>query len=74
MLRLLDGGGRMVSGPEKRGRGKKTVENRRQPTRELCVKRTQMGESLTVALALQDRQKRMMRTAEELELGALLWS
>ncbi len=64
----------MVAELEKRGRGRKAGEGCHKPTRELCAKKEEMGESLIVALALQDRQKRMRRAEEELEPGAALWS
>lgn len=38
------------------------------------MKKTEMEESFAVALALQDRQKRMRRDEEELEPEARLWN
>jgi len=65
----------MVSEFEKRGRGKKAGEICCRPTQEIRAKKAEREESFAVALALQDRQKRMrQRAEEELEPEAMLWS
>ncbi|MDO8339252.1 MAG: hypothetical protein Q7T16_01195 [Candidatus Burarchaeum sp.] len=64
----------MVAEREGRGRGRKAGYGCHKPTREICVKKTEMEESFAVALALQDRQKRMRRDEEELEPEARLWN
>jgi hypothetical protein len=67
-------GGKMVSKGENRNPGKKASGSSHHSAQENCAKKPEQEVSLITSLILQDKERRLERLKNELDLKHVLWS